>query len=46
MPVPVLLLVFKKSTENVKNDFGQSEEFYHYPYHRVTNTIIIITIRI
>ena len=49
MPVPVLLLILrkkKKITENLKKDFAQSAEFYHYIYHSVTNIIIIIPIRI
>ena len=45
MPVSVLFNFKKKNTENLKNDYGQLAELYHYSYHRVNN-IIIITVRV
>ena len=36
MPVLVPLLDFFEKTENLKNDFGSSAEFYHQSYHRAT----------
>ena len=46
MAVPVLLLVLRKNTENWKNNFGWSAQFYNQSYHRVTDQIIITAIRI